>query len=242
MAAPHSRATTSRSRQELARTFPACVKSRIEFRCLLQLPAGYDPRSTTRWPLIFFLHGAGERGTRVSNLAKHGPPRIARERPEFPFVVVSPQCPSGEWWRHESLLALLDRVTRELSVDARRIYLTGMSMGGFGAWSLVAEAPERFAAVAPVCGGGSTIGLLLASHRKLPALKRLPVWAFHGARDDVVEVEESQRMIRALRALGNEPKLTIYGEAGHDSWTETYHNPQLYDWFLSHKIKHRRRP
>ena len=121
-------------------------------------------------------------------------------------------------------------------MDTNRVYLTGLSMGGFGTWKLAVAHPELFAAIVPICGGGETIEVLLAARERGAALKSLPVWAFHGAKDPVVSLEESERMVNALKKLGGkEVKLTVYPEAQHDSWTETYNNPQLYEWFLQHK-------
>jgi predicted peptidase len=204
---------------------------------LLFLPKDYKAKSTNRWPLILFLHGAGERGTNVSKVAAHGPPKIVREKPDFPFIVVSPQCPSGEIWSNDVLLALLDEVTKKLPVDKSRIYLTGLSMGGFGTWSLGLTHPDRFAAIAPICGGGNSIDILLPHPKLSKALRSLPVWAFHGAKDETVKSSESERMVEALKKIGNDAKLTIYPDAGHDSWTQTYNNAELYDWFLQHKKK-----
>jgi predicted peptidase len=197
---------------------------------LLFLPEGYD--AAKKWPLILFLHGAGERGTNLAIVAKHGPPKIDTSATNFPFIVVSPQCPEGKIWSNDLLLALLDEVERKYAVDTRRVYLTGLSMGGFGTWSLGLSHPERFAAIAPICGGGEIITPLLADKAKLASL---PVWAFHGAKDPVVPVEESQHMVDYLKKHGaREVKLTIYPEAQHDSWTQTYANPELFSWFLQH--------
>jgi predicted peptidase len=150
----------------------------------------------------------------------------------FPFIVVSPQCPDGKIWSDDLLLGLLDEIERNYAVDTRRVYLTGLSMGGFGTWSLGLSHPEKFAAIAPICGGGNLITPLLADKSQLSTL---PVWAFHGAKDPVVPVEESQRMVDLLKKSGvKEVKLTIYPEAQHDSWTQTYANPELFAWFLEH--------
>lgn len=204
---------------------------------LLFLPKDYKANGSQRWPLILFLHGAGERGTNVSRVAAHGPPKIVKNKPDYPFIVVSPQCPSRETWSNDMLLALLDEVTAKLAVDEKRIYLTGLSMGGYGTWSLGLANPDRFAAIAPICGGGDSLAVLLSDPRKVQALKKLPVWAFHGAKDETVKLVESERMVDALKKLGNDAKLTVYPGAGHDSWTETYGNQELYDWFLQHKMK-----
>lgn len=221
-------------KNQTAHSLETAVTKEVKLRYLLFLPEGYSEKKTNKWPLLLFLHGAGERGTNLAAVAVHGPPKVVKTRPDFPFIVVSPQCPSGGRWQTDSVLALLDSVLAEYNVDESRVYLTGLSMGGFGTWSLAASHPERFAAVAPICGGGDVIDLLLAPPAKAKALKTLPVWAFHGAKDDVVKLSESERMVAAHKRLGAEAKLTVYPEAGHDSWTATYANQELYDWFLKH--------
>jgi predicted peptidase len=205
---------------------------------LLFLPKGYEAKDDKRWPLLLFLHGAGERGSNVTKVVAHGPPKVVKRRPNFPFILVSPQCPDGETWSDEVVLGLLDTVIRKHKVDTNRVYLTGLSMGGFGTWSLGAKHPERFAAIAPICGGGDTIDILLSSREKSAALKSLGVWAFHGAKDPVVKLEESERMVAAFKKAGvKDIQLTVYPEAQHDSWTETYDNDKLYEWFLQHERK-----
>jgi len=205
---------------------------------LLFLPRGYEAGAGKRWPLILFLHGSGERGTNVWKVATHGPPGKVASQPDFPFIIVSPQCPEGEHWSNDVLLALLDEVMGHYATDPARIYLTGLSMGGYGTWDLGLTHPERFAAMVPICGGGEMISLLLSSREKAESLKALGIWAFHGAKDSVVPVEESQRMVEAAKKVGiKEVKLTIYPETDHNSWTQTYNNPELYDWLLSHRSK-----
>jgi predicted peptidase len=202
---------------------------------LLFLPKDYNAKLGKRWPLILFLHGAGERGTNVWLVAKHGPPKIVQQNPEFPFIVVSPQCLPDKIWSNETLISLLDDIVSEYAVDTNRVYLTGLSMGGYGAWELGLTYPERFAAIAPICGGGEFITPFLASGKKAEALKSLGVWAFHGAKDPVVPLRESERMVDLLKKIGvKEVKFTVYPDAEHDSWTQTYDNQELYDWFLKH--------
>jgi predicted peptidase len=202
---------------------------------LLFLPKGYHRRASKRWPLILFLHGAGERGHNLDLVKAHGPPKLVASQPGFPFLVVSPQCPEHAIWDTDALLRLLEDVIARHKVDPARVYLTGLSMGGYATWTLGACHPERFAAIAPICGGGALVEVLLGSHETSDALKTLAVWAFHGARDPVVPVEESERMVRAFQQAGAaDVKLTVYPEAEHDSWTETYANPELYEWFLKH--------
>jgi len=210
----------------------------IQLDYLLFLPKGYEAKSEKRWPLILFLHGAGERGTNVWKVATHGPPKNVTSNPDFPFIVVSPQCPEGEIWSNDSLLALLDEIAMKHAVDTNRIYLTGLSMGGYGTWRLGLTHPEKFAAIVPICGGGELITVLVANGQKAKALKTLGVWAFHGGKDPVVPLEESQRMVELVKKAGvRDAKLKIYPEAGHDSWTETYKDPELYEWLLKHERK-----
>ena len=119
-------------------------------------------------------------------------------------------------------------------MDTNRVYLTGISMGGYGTWQLGLRHPGKFAALVPICGGGNMIGVVLGPRDKPSAIKRLPIWAFHGAKDDVVPLSESERVVAQLKKLGaKNVQLTVYPEANHDSWTETYQNPELYDWLMN---------
>lgn len=195
---------------------------KLEMDYLLALPKGYDEQES--WPLVLFLHGAGERGDNLDLVKKHGPPKLVAAGKDLPFIVVSPQCPSGKWWQPTELTALLDQIENDYKVDTDRIYVTGLSMGGFGTWQLAAYTPNRFAALAPICGGGETYWA--------KEIRQIPTWAFHGAKDFLVPIKRSQAMVDAMKKLGGEPKLTIYPEAGHDSWTETYDNQEFYEWLL----------
>ena len=218
-----------------AKTFKWSVTRAGEMQYLSYVPKDYNGKDGKRWPIMLFLHGAGERGTNVQRVAIHGPPKLAKQGKEFPFIIIAPQCPEGERWQNDALLKLLDHVVHDYAVDTNRVYLTGLSMGGFGTWKLGVAHPEMFAAIVPICGGGETIDMLLAGRERGTALKSLPVWAFHGAKDPVVSLEESERMVNALKKLGGkEVTLTVYPEAQHDSWTETYNNPELYEWLLKH--------
>ncbi len=222
------------------KAFQKRVSHKVAANYLLHLPPDYKANAKKRWPLIIFLHGAGERGTNLSLVTKHGPPKVVKNKTDFPFILVSPQCPAGERWDNETMMALRQHAIDKYRVDTDRVYLTGLSMGGFGSWSLGMAYPDKFAAIAPICGGGETIPILLADKRKQEQLKKLPIWAFHGAKDPVVKLEESEKMVNALKRIGSENvQLTVYPEAQHDSWTETYDNPKLYDWFLSHSLKGR---
>ena len=209
--------------------FTAKVTAQVELKYLLYLPEDYG-NSRQKWPLILFLHGAGERGNDVQMVAKHGPPKLVKEGKQFPFVIVAPQCPPWEWWPNGTQVAALDALLNDLvaryRIDRDRIYLTGLSMGGYGTWKLATEFPYRFAAIAPICGAGEPA--------QAACIKDLPAWVFHGAKDPVVPVSGATEMVEALKKCGSDVKLTIYPEALHDSWTETYNNPALYDWFLQH--------
>ena len=213
-------------------------KREYKARFLLYLPEGYQENPDTKWPLLIFLHGAGERGDDLNRVKVHGPPKLVEKGQKFPFVIVSPQCPRNQKWDDQVLLSLLDHACKQYRVDTSRLYLTGLSMGGYGSWSLGLALCDRFAAIAPVCGGGSFIDVYNASGAKGKALRSLGVWAFHGAKDTVVPVNESKKMVEALRKFGHpDPKLTIYPSARHDSWTRTYDDPELYLWFLKHQRK-----
>jgi predicted peptidase len=203
----------------------------------LFLPKDYDSHATKRWPVVLFLHGLGERGSNIWQTTVHGPVQYIAKHPDFPFVLVAPQCP-GEEWSAEVVLGVLDQVEARYAVDTNRVYLTGLSMGGYGVWDLATSHAERFAAVAPISGGGEMLGVIVSG--KLPdktqSLKDLPFWVFHGRKDEVVPLSESERMVAAVKQFGcNEVKLTVYPEAKHNAWTQTYENPELYQWFLKHK-------
>jgi predicted peptidase len=217
---------------QTAQKFSATQTRTYSADYLLFLPADYEPESGKRWPLIFFLHGAGERGSDVWLVAKHGPPKIDTTETNFPFIVISPQCPDGKIWSDDLLLALLDNVETNYAVDTHRVYLTGLSMGGFGTWSLGLSHPERFAAIAPIAGGGNFIAPYGVDKSELQSL---PIWAFHGGKDPVVPVEETERMVNLMKKIGvKEVKFTLYPDAQHDCWTETYTNQELFAWFLKH--------
>ncbi len=196
---------------------------------LLYLPPDYQKKES--WPLMVFLHGAGERGSDLNKVKAHGPAKLVEQGKDLPFIIVSPQCPADQWWPglEREVIALVDEMTENYKVDPNQVYLTGLSMGGYGTWSIGCSYPNRFAAIVPICGGGRPF--------RTGGLKNVPVWAFHGAKDPVVPPSESQQMVDAGNKAGGSAKLTVYPDAMHDSWTQTYDNPQLYDWLLSHRKK-----
>ena len=158
-----------------------------------------------------------------------GEGKLFGEGKQFPFVLASPQCPTGFYWRGNVVIGLIDHLIENYSIDPNRIYLTGLSMGGYGTWQISHEYPERFAAVAPVCGGG-----LFVSPYFMDRLKNLPVWAFHDKRDDVIPYQESVSMVEGVNAAGGNAKLTTFDEGKHNISEEAYNNDELYDWFLKH--------
>ncbi len=202
-----------------------------ELPYLIYLPKNYSATNGQRWPLMLFLHGSGERGSDLQRAGIHGPLKLVREGREFPFIIVAPQCPANELWQSEPLVQLLDRVAEKYAVDTKRICLTGLSMGGYGAWALGLRHPEKFAALVPICGGANAIDAILGPGDKGAAFQSLPIWAFHGAKDDVVPLDESERIVNELKKRGvRDVRLTVYPEAKHDSWSATYENPELYEW------------
>jgi predicted peptidase len=203
---------------------------------LLFAPQDYSADGK-KWPLMLFLHGLGESGNNELERVKiHGPPGFLDSRPDFPFVVVSPQLPPPpgamkdvpEAWKPEPLIRLVDHVIQNMNVDRTRVYVTGLSMGGYGTWRLVAAYPERFAAAMPICGGGEPKPMACS-------LRRVPIWAFHGALDPTVPVSETREMVHAVRCAGGDVRLTVYPGVEHNSWKPTYDNPKVYEWLLSHR-------
>ena len=212
------------------KTFEKEITTKVKMNYLLYLPDDYE-KSDKAYPLMLFLHGAGESGQGLERVKVHGPPKRIAGGKSFPFIVVSPQSPGGGW-SPVVLNALLDEIEAKYRVDKSRVYLTGLSMGGGGTWTLAAAHPERFAAIAPVCGAfRAPEGSKAAAER----IKGIPVWVFHGAKDTTVPIARSEEMVKALKEAGADVQFTVYPDAGHDSWTETYDNPKLYEWFLSHK-------
>jgi len=213
-------------------------KRELEVNYLLYLPKDHAATPGKKWPLILFLHGAGERGDNLDRVKVHGPPKLVEKGKAMDFIIVSPQCPKGTIWNDDVLITLLDDVVKLHRADETRLYLTGLSMGGYGTWSLGLAHCERFAAIAPICGGGDFIKAYNAGGGKKESLHTPGIWAFHGAKDTVVPLAESERMVATLKKFGHPgPKLTVYPEARHDSWTKTYANPALYKWFLQHQRK-----
>lgn len=211
-----------------AHNFLTRVELEVASRYLLYLPEGHDARDD--WPLVVFLHGSGERGNDLDLVRKHGLPRLLDEGLKFPAVVLAPQCPDGQHWTQQMLTvgALIDDVAANHRVDRARIVATGLSLGGAGCYELVGLYPDKIAAVAPICGPWTWLFVTEET-------ARIPTWVFHGDADDVVPIEESQRLVDEIRNRGGDPRFTFYPGVGHNSWDAAYSEPELLEWLVSQK-------
>ena len=214
--------------------------TRVELDYLIHFPADYDPAGEQTYPLVIFLHGAGERGDDLNKIKKWGPPKFVAEQ-TLPAelqeaIIVSPQCGKDQWWPSDTMLAALDQMFDDLlaahAVDPTRVYLTGVSMGGYGTWAWAGKHPKRFAAIAPICGGGSFFNARTIANAKLP------VWCFHGDQDNIVPLSESLAMMQTLYQIGhkgNHARLTVFPNTTHNSWTPAYATEELWSWMFSHQ-------
>jgi predicted peptidase len=192
------------------------------------VPREYDPAK--QWPVILFLHGMGQRGSDGLNQTDVGLPSAIRKNPDrFPCLVVMPQCRDDRFWDEDAARAeqALKQTMAQYNVDPDRLYLTGLSMGGYGTWIYGARKTDVFAALMPVCGGGRV--------EDAPQLSRLPIWAFHGAEDEVVPVKETRVMVDAVAEAGGEIRYTEYPEVGHNCWDEAYNDPKAIRWLLEQR-------
>ncbi len=207
------------------------------------VPHSYDGSKPV--PVVLFLHGAGEtKGGKKMPVEVGIGPAIKKREKTFPFLVVIPQSEKRTWQANSDdgkrAMAILDETTKEYKTDPQRTYLTGLSMGGFGTWSLAAAHPDRWAAIAPICGG---VGRLKGKDNKdavaetAEKIKDIPCWCFHGGADPTVPVQMSRDMIEALKKAGGHPKYTEYPGVGHNSWDKAYGTDELYTWLLEHKKK-----
>jgi dienelactone hydrolase len=204
---------------------------------LLYLPRAYGQDSAQTWPLILFLHGSGENGIDPELVAANGLPQLLTGDADYPFIVVSPQAQGEDDWNRQlrPLMALVDYVQSNYAVDVKRTYLTGLSMGGIGAWDLALNYPLRFAAAVPIAGGwifGSD-----AIPQRICDLKNMPLWVFHGAQDENILPKQSQLLVNALKQCGSDVRFTLYPDANHSgAWTRAYADPALYEWLLAQQL------
>lgn len=190
-------------------------------------PNNHNQNETS--PALLFLHGAGERGNTVEamSIIQNHWPLAHTDYEKFPFILIAPQCHKESYWPLEiyNLKALLDELIDAEVIDAKKLYLTGLSMGGYGTWYMSYRFPTLFKAVAPICGAG-----IKSSYERLT---KLPIWAFHGTKDPVIPCEESIHLANSINANGGNVKLTLYEGVTHNSWQHAYKDQTLYDWLLS---------
>jgi predicted peptidase len=228
------------------------MKSKVadqQLRYLLQRPSGTKPKEG--WPLLLFLHGYGECGDNIEVVKKHGPPKLTGKFDELSgCVIVSPQCPRNSWWRVEVLKALVEEVIEKNGeIDRKRLYVSGLSMGGYGIWSFISQHPDFFAAANPICGGGDPFRLPANRPPRKSGIKnefdpaglkranKLPVWTFHGTKDGSVPIEETEMLVDVLKNAGSEVvKMTTYEGVGHvEAWERAYDNEETWKWLFSQR-------
>ncbi|MCL6266277.1 prolyl oligopeptidase family serine peptidase [Flagellimonas myxillae] len=205
--------------------------TRENLRFYLYYPENYEVMEEEDFGLLLFLHGGGESGGNLDEIKQNGPPKLLVEGKQFPFLVLAPQNPhKKKWWNTQAIMQLLDSVTATNRVDPNRIYLTGLSRGGSAAWELATQYPDKFAALAVVCG-----------MTPLPYAhwidKKMPIWVFHGEEDEVVSVDESDKMVEKLKKMNYQVRYTRYPNVGHNSWERAYTTDSLYTWFANQKRK-----
>lgn len=230
-----------------AKVFQDATGKKLPYR--IMQPEGYSADTTSKYPLVVFLHGAGERGTDNLKQLVHGTKEFAKpeNRQKYPCFVIAPQCPEGKRWvevdwalrSHQQLpedsesakltLEVISALQKEFRIDSKRLYVTGLSMGGFGTWDLITRHPDLWAAAVPVCSG--------ADEATAEKIAKLPVWAFHGDKDTVVIPERSRNMIAAIKKAGGTPLYTEYPNVGHNSWDAAYADPKMMEWLFAQKRK-----
>jgi predicted peptidase len=211
----------------------------------LMKPDNYDPN--TKYPLVLFLHGAGERGKDNEKQLIHGVPQFAKaeNRKQYPCFLIAPQCPANEGWSNflskkttatkeqsepgRLAVELVKAIQKEFSIDPDRLYITGLSMGGYGTWDIIVRHPDMFAAAVPICGGGD--------ESQSEKIAKIPIWVFHGAKDKLVPPERSRKMVEAIKKAGGDPKYTEYPDVGHDSWVKAYKDADMFKWLFEQKKK-----
>ena len=222
--------TTPASRQTV-QTLPEKVAEKtdnLNDQFWLYLPKRYHEAEDVKLPLIIYLHGSSRRGRDVEQVKANGIPPLLDGMEDFDFIVASPQALANyrwqECWQPDDLILLLDHLLANYRIDPARVYLTGLSMGGYGTWACLSKHADRFAAAIPICGGGDPAWA--------PEMKGLPIWAFHGEDDYVVPIARSEEMVEAVKEAGGKVKFTRYPDTGHDSFTQTYANPEIFRWLL----------
>lgn len=205
------------------------IKEKLSY--YLYYPQGYVSNPDKKFPILLFLHGGGESGGNLPALKKNGPPKLIVEGKQFPFLILAPQNPfEKKWWNVRAVNQLLDSIVANNRVDRNRIYLTGLSRGGGAAWEMAVQYPEKFAAMAVVCG---MTPVPYASWID----KEMPIWVFHGEEDKSIPISESEEMVKALKKGGHHVRFTRYPGVGHNSWIQAYATEELYEWFMEQERK-----
>lgn len=209
--------------QETKATFSKEITTKISMQYILDMPKN----TKEKLPLIVFLHGSGERGTDLEMVKNHSP-FTYKSLIKQPVAILAPQCPESIWWDTNTVYELINEIVSKNNIDPKRIYLTGLSMGGWGSWKLAEEHPEMFAALATVCAPVDK-----QMFYRLDGLKNIPTKIFHGALDDVVPVQNSIDIYQKLKAINPKVTLTIFENDNHNSWDSTYSDPKFYEWMLN---------
>jgi len=205
------------------------VKEKLDY--YLYYPENYEANTNLKFPLLLFLHGGGESGDSLATIKKNGPPKLIVEGKQFPFLILAPQNPhKNKWWNTRAVNQLLDSIVRSNNVDSSRIYLTGLSRGGGAAWEMAVHYPDKFAAMAVVCGMAP---VPYASWIN----KKMPIWVFHGEEDKSIPISESEAMVSRLKSMNYNVRFTKYAGVGHDSWVKAYQTDELYEWFIQQELK-----
>lgn len=198
-------------------------------RYYLYFPESYQTSKNEKFPLLLFLHGGGESGDSLSTIKSNGPPKLIAEGKQFPFLILAPQNPfKKKWWNTRAVAQLLDSVVANNRVDKNRIYLSGLSRGGAAAWEMAVQYPDKFAALAVVCG---MTPIPYASWIN----KKMPIWVFHGEEDRSIPISESEAMVNKLLEMGYNVKFTRYKDVGHSAWEKAYNTEELYNWLILQK-------
>ena len=200
------------------------AKSKEKYKYLLYLPKDYAANKAI-YPLVIYLHGGSQRGRDLNKLKTYGLPYVVEKGRDFPFIVVSPQCPEGKFWSTDNWFdSLYTDLITNYRVDVKRVYLTGISMGGYGTWQTAIAHPDKFAAIAPLCGGCD-------DSTQVCQIRHIPVWTFHGTADDLIPITETERLVKRLQSCGGRVKFTRLENEGH-AIQYLYEKQDLYDWLL----------
>ncbi|GAB3989958.1 alpha/beta fold hydrolase [Spirosoma daeguense] len=199
-------------------------KSKEKYNYLLYLPREYAKQQTS-YPLVIYLHGSSHKGQDLNKLKGYGLPQLVEKGFEFDFIIASPQCPEGKYWSTDNWFEpLFDELKSKYRIDPKRVYLTGISMGGYGTWQTAVAYPDKFAAIVPLCGGCD-------DSTKICQLRKMPVWTFHGVDDPVIPISETEKLVRRLTECGNEVMFTRLEQGGH-AIQYIYEDKRIYDWLL----------